>query len=172
MRGNSVLLCPPALGVCPQQCSLPAEPLAATGSVGPVRKSHRTSPAGDLHPRGHQGVHHLPAGVGPRHSTVRSSRVRKGPNGFASGAKRAVGLCVRAAETVWKTRWTTRASSNSSWTSCPPSGGANMKRPALCWCSCSTRRLSPTRNCCSPPTRTPWTSPCRRVGAACRRRLG
>lgn len=67
--------CVSALGVCTQQCSLPAEPLAAFGSIGPVRQSHRTSPAGDLHPGGHQGVHHLPARVGPRHPTVRSPRV-------------------------------------------------------------------------------------------------
>lgn len=78
-EGTRVLTCrsPSALGVCPQQCSLPAESVAASGSVCPVRQSHRTSSAGDLHARGHQGLHHLTAGVGPRHPQVRAP----GPQG-------------------------------------------------------------------------------------------
>lgn len=70
---------PSALGVCPQQCSLPAESVAASGRVCPVRQGHRASPAGDLHARGHQGLHHLTAGVGPRHPQVRASRIALTP---------------------------------------------------------------------------------------------
>ncbi len=67
--------CVSALGVCPQQCSLPAESVAASGSIGPICQSHRASSAGDLHSRGHQGLHHIAARVGPRHPQVRSARV-------------------------------------------------------------------------------------------------
>ena len=59
-----------ALGVRSQQRPLPVESLAAPGGVGPVRQSHRASPAGDVHAGGHQGLHHLAAGVGPRHPPV------------------------------------------------------------------------------------------------------
>lgn len=38
-----------ALGVRPQQRSLPAESVAAPGGVCPVRQSHRASSVGDLH---------------------------------------------------------------------------------------------------------------------------
>lgn len=62
-----------ALGVCPQQCPLPAESVAAPGSVCPLRQSHRAPPAGDLHPRGDQGLHHVAAGVGPCHPQVGSA---------------------------------------------------------------------------------------------------
>lgn len=67
--------CVPALGVCPQQRSLPAESMAAPGSIGPLRQSHRAPPAGDVHPRGDQGLHHVTARVGPCYSQVQPTHI-------------------------------------------------------------------------------------------------
>lgn len=67
--------CVPALGVCPQQRSLPAESMAAPGSIGPLRQSHRAPPAGDVHPRGDQGLHHVTARVGPRYPQVQPTHI-------------------------------------------------------------------------------------------------
>lgn len=65
-----IIWCVPALGVCPQQRALSAEPVAAFGGICPLCEGHRAPHAGDLHPWSDQGLHHVSLGVRAHHSEV------------------------------------------------------------------------------------------------------
>lgn len=60
-----------ALGICPKQCALSPELVAAAGSLCAIRESHRAPHAGNLYSWGHQSLHHIPFGICAHHTEVR-----------------------------------------------------------------------------------------------------
>jgi hypothetical protein len=61
------------VAVCPQLNPLLAQSLAADGSQRAVCQGHRAASVGNVHPRGHTGLHHVEARVCRRSHKVLAS---------------------------------------------------------------------------------------------------